>query len=248
MSEKEHKKTGSASTKQGEERKEDTPEGKKTKAKAFESLTESKKPKTKQFLILIGIIIILFLAIIVIPQYLKKAEFESNKYNGFDFVEQDDGLWYTMVQKGVQPYWIPFYYHPKDLEDIPVDSNIKGKFFEMRDNNGTIFITLDPDAGDNNVVIAGVEISRITGSRYDLLNVPTRSAFIKPPSSGSAETETPIVTCADSNNKTLVVWLTLSHSNIAYSYDYCVRLEAKDYKEMIKVADRTMYQLLGIMD
>ena len=151
------------------------------------------------------------------------------------------------MQKGEQPYWIPFYYHPSELEDIPVEPGLRDKFFEIRDNNGSIFITLDPDSEDNQIVIAGVEISRITGGRYDLLNVPTSSAFIKPPKDSVTETGTPIITCMHSNNKTMVIWLTLSDKNIAYSYDYCIILEALTYEEMIRVADRAMYHLLGIM-
>ena len=142
---------------------------------------------------------------------------------------------------------MPFYYHPSELEDIPVDPNLREKFFSIRDNKGSIFITLDPDAENNSIVIAGVEISRITGSRYDLLNVPTSSAFIKEPGTGSAETGTPIVTCAQADNNTMVIWITLSNTNIAYSYDNCVILEAETYEDMIRVADRTMYDLLGIM-
>ena len=232
--------------------KEESKKDKKTKEESKEEskkeTPEEKKSKTKKFIIFTAILIILFLAIVFIPQYLQKSEIEKNKYNEFDFVKEKDGFWYTLVQKGAQPYWIPFYYHPKEVEDIPVDPNIQGKFFEMVENDGQIFITLDPDAGDNNVVIAGVEISRITGGRYDILNVPTRAAFTNEPTNTNVETGVPIITCANSNNKTLVVWLTLSHSNIAYSYDYCIRLEATDYEEMVRVADRVVYHSVGIMD
>ena len=211
---------------------------------------KEKKPlsSTAQFLIFCAIIIIIFIGTLAITGYVKKAKLEKYKYNNFEFVKEKDGFWYTMVQKGPQPYWIPFYYHPSELEDIPVEPFLRAKFFEIKDNNGSIFITLDPDSEDNRIVIAGVEISRITGGRYDLLNVPTSSAFIKPPSKTTTETGTPIITCMHSNNKTMVIWLTLSDKNIAYSYDYCVILEATTYEDMIRVADRTMYHLLGIMD
>jgi len=220
----------------------------KEKEKKKEESPQEKKSRTLKFIIFVGVLIIILLGLVFIPKFINKAKLENNKYNEFEFVQQDDGFWYTLVQKGPQPYWIPFYYHPSDLEDIPVDPNLRSKFFEIAENNGIIFITLDPDAGNNTIVIAGVEISKITGTRYDLLNVPTKSAFIRPPTSASADTGTPIVTCNHANNKTLVIWLTISHSNIAYSYDYCVRLEATDYENMIRVADRTMYHLLGIMD
>ncbi|MBN2052929.1 hypothetical protein JW756_05470 [Candidatus Woesearchaeota archaeon] len=214
----------------------------------FEKKKKDSRKSNLKFIIFTAVLVIIFLGIVLVPALIRKINFENNKYNGFDFIKHSDGFWYTKVQKGDQPYWIPFYYHPKELEDIPIDANLRGKFFEVRDNNGRIFITLDPDAENNTIIIAGVEIARITGDKYQLLNVPTHSAFIKPPKNTNVETGTPIITCKDSSNQTLVIWLTLSDKNIAYSYDYCIILEAKSYNDMVRVADRTMYNLLGIMN
>ena len=223
---------------------------KKMVRKKMKTSMGEKKPlsSTAKFIIFCAVLVIIFLGLIIIPSLVRKARLEKYKYNNFEFVKKKDGFWYTMVQKGPQPYWIPFYYHPSELEDIPVEPDLRNKFFMIRDNNGSIYITINPDAGNNTIVIAGVEISRITGSRYDLLNVPTHSAFIKPPEETTTETGTPIVTCMHSNNKTMVIWLTLSNKNLAYSYDYCIILEARTYKDLVRVADRTMYHLLGIMN
>jgi len=222
---------------------------KKMVRKKMKMTTGKKKPlsSTAKFIIFCGLLVVLFLSIIIIPSLVRKARLEKYKYNNFEFVKKKDGFWYTIVQKGAQPYWIPFYYHPSELEDIPVEPGLRDKFFMIRDNNGSIYITIDPDAGNNTIVIAGVEISRITGSRYDLLGVPTHSAFIKPPRETATETGTPIVTCKYANNRTMVIWITLSDKNVAYSYGYCVILEARTYNDMVRVADRTMYHLLGIM-
>src|SRR4030043_2401722 len=216
--------------------------------KKEEKETEEVKPiATWKFVLICAIIAIIILGAFLIPRYLRNAEFNRNKYNNFEFAKTSDGFWYTSVEKGDQPFQIPFYYHPRELEDIPVEAFLSGKFFEMRDNNGSIYITLDPDY-NSTAVIAGVEIAKITGTKYGILNVPTKSAFIKEPSNTATETGTPIITCADANNRTRVVWLTLSDANIAYSYGYCVILRAKSYDDMIRVADRTMYHLLGIMN
>ena len=233
------------------ETKQEKKEEKTKSAKGKEKEEKSKKKplsSTKKFLIFCAILVILFLALVIIPGIIKKANLEKYAYNNFEFVKKDDGFWYTMIQKGAQPYWVPFYYHPTELEDIPVEPGLRAKFFEIRDNGGRIFITLDPDAENNSVVVAGVEISRITGSRYDLLNVPTQSAFIKPPRNATTDTGTPIVTCMNSNNQTMVIWITLSDLNVISSKNYCVVLEARTYGDMIRAADRLMYHLLGIMN
>ncbi|MFH0869669.1 MAG: hypothetical protein V1866_01265 [archaeon] len=206
----------------------------------------AKKRNTVRFIILTAVLIIIMVALVAVPQYLKKTKFENDKYNNFEFVFQDN-LWYTMLQIGNQPYWVPFYYHPKGLEDIPVEIGLRAKFFALKDNNGSIYITIDPDGKDNKIVIAGVEIAKITGQAYKLLNVPTHSAFINPPKNASVNSETPIVTCSQSGSKTMVIWLTLSDKNIVYSRGNCIILEAKTYNDTVRVADRAMYNLLGVM-
>jgi hypothetical protein len=210
---------------------------------------EAVKPKhqTLYFIIFAAALLLIFLGIVLIPKYLKQIQFEKDKYNNFEFIQQDDGFWYTMLQRGAQPYWVPFYYHPRELEDIAVETNLRNKFFAIRDNNGSIFITLDPDSDNNTIVIAGVEIAKIIGPS-GLLKVPTHAAFIKAPSNASTETATPIVTCNNANAKIMVIWLTLSDKNIAYSQGNCVMLESKSYTDMVKVADRLMYHLLGVMN
>jgi hypothetical protein len=205
------------------------------------------KPITAwQFGIFAVVVIILMFGFVFGPKMWQKAEIDKNKYNNFDFFKGPDGFWYTMVQKGNQPYQIPFYYHPRDLVGITVEPGLKEKFFGIRDNNGSIFITLDPEA-DPKIVVAGVEIAKITGKGYALLNVPTRSAFIRPPKNMTTNVETPIITCDYADSKTMVIWLVRSDKDIVYSYDNCVRVEAKSDDDMIKVADRMMYHLLGIM-
>jgi hypothetical protein len=231
------------------EKKETTKDGKDSTADSPEKIVISKKKQNIQFIIFAGILILIFLAIVFVPKLIQKTKLDQNKYNNFEFVQKEDKFWYTVIQKGEQPYWIPFYYHPRDLEDIPVEANLRAKFFDLQTNNGSIYITMDPDNANNTIIIAGVEIARITGERYGLLNVPTRSAFIKQPSNSTADTGTPVVTCADANDKIMVIWITLSDKNMIYSYgDNCLILEAKTYKDMIRVADRLMYHLLGIMN
>jgi len=207
---------------------------------------EKNKPNAMKFWIFAAALIIFFLALVYVPKILHQQEVENNKYNGFDFYKADDSFWYTVVQKGAQPYQIPFYYHPRELEDIAIEPGIRDKFFDMVANNGTIFIALDPDS-ESKAVIAGVEIAKITGRGYQILNVPTHSAFTREPTNITTNVETPIVTCSAANNKTLVIGLVLSTKNLAYSQDYCIRIEATSYDDMVRVADRLMYNLLGIM-
>jgi hypothetical protein len=207
----------------------------------------SSKRTTINLIIISFVFITLLLAVVYVPGMLKKQQAESTKYNNFEFVKQD-GIWFTIVNKGDQPFSLPFYYHPKDLEGIVVDSTVRDRFFAMRDNNGSIFITLDPDSSDNKIVIAGVEIAKITGQRFGLLDVPTHSAFTKLPTNATANTGTPVRTCNDANDRTLIVWIAVTNKDLVTSKGNCILLEAKSYNDTVKVADRLMYHLLGIMN
>jgi len=212
-----------------------------------EEVVIDKKKQTIQFIIFAGVLVIILVGLILVPRYINQMKLDKNTYNNFQFIQGEDKFWYSMLQKGEQTYWVPFYYHPRDLENIPVETNLSAKFFDIKDNNGSIYITLDPDAGNNTIVIAGVEIARITGEKFDLLNVPTHSAFTKEPSSTVVETGIPVVTCDYASNKTMVIWLLVTDRNIVYSDGYCIAVQAKSYADIIKVADRLMYHLLGIM-
>jgi hypothetical protein len=207
---------------------------------------EESKNSTLTFIVLASILVLVLLGIVFVPRYFAAKEKQENTYNGFEFT-QDGDFWFTVVSKGDQPFSIPFYYHPKDLEDVVVEQGIRDKFFAMQ-GNGSIFIAVDPEAGNNKVVIAGVEIAKITGDRYGLLNVPTKSAFLREPASATVNTQTPILNCANATPNRLIVVLIESDKNLASSRGNCVILESRDYNESVRVADRTMYHLLGIMN
>lgn len=219
--------------------------------RAEKSLEEEKEMARESLIYTLTIVfvcVIILLGLIYVPQYLKSSKLESDQYNHFSFVQDENGFWNTVVNKGDQPYTIPFYYHPRDLEDIILEENLRDKFFNIRDVGGSIFITLDPDADSNKIVIAGVEIAKITGERYGLLDVPTKSAFTKVPEGGSTNTATAVVTCDQADEDTMVIWLVVSGKNLVSSVGNCVVVEAKDYNETVRVADRLVYHLMGIMN
>jgi hypothetical protein len=210
-----------------------------------EKPVKSKKEELRNNIILTVIALVLvgaLVALVVVPKYLTEKEAENNEYNHFPF-QMRQGSWYTVIESETQRAPIPFYYHPRELENIPLDPNVLARFNEVQKNNGSIFITIDPESPDNDIVIAGVEISKVTGQWFA---IPTASAVIRKPE--GVDTEFPVLTCADADNDTLIIWLTKSDKNVAYAHKDCVILEGKTYEDLIKVADRLSYSLLGIMN
>ncbi len=176
--------------------------------------------------------------------YTKVVRPKMYRYNGFDFYK-GDLVWTTEIQVGNQLYVIPFYNHPKDLEDIPVEPSIEKKIDRLNSSD-RIFITLDPEL-ESRAVVAAVELSRITGSRYKIYNIPTHGALTKPSVKSKADAINPIVTCANADNQTLVIWIKLGDLNQVHSKENCILVEGKTSEDLVRSMDRLVYKLLRIM-
>jgi hypothetical protein len=198
--------------------------------------------------VIAGVLVVTFLLLVFVPKYLQESRFDDDKYNNYQFVKDSEGYWQTYIEKQDQPYAILFHYHPSELEDVVVEAGLRAKFFLLRNNSGSVYIAIDPDSPDNTVVIAGVEIAKITGERYGLLGVPTFSAFIKQPTNVLTDIVTPVVNCSKANDTTMVVRISLSNKNLVSSRGNCIILEAASYHDTVRVADRLAYHILGIMN
>jgi hypothetical protein len=202
---------------------------------------EAKTSAWKVF-VAVALILILIAGIASWSAYRRDTQRDENQYHGFDFVEAAGGLWVTQIQVGDQPYNIPFYHHPRELEDILIDSTATDPL--LRGAPREVYISVDPDAGSK-VVIAGVEIARITGSRYNLLNLNTKSALSRPADGG---VDVPIVTCADASADRVVLLFQQGPENmISREGSGCVVLSYTDVDESVRVADLYAYMLLRIM-
>ena len=168
---------------------------------------------------------------------------EENTYNGFNFRKVEGNLWVVRIDVRNQPYDIPFYHHPKDTLTVLKDRTATEPVFK---GPKEIVISVDPDAGSR-VVIAGVEIARLTGSKYNLYNIPTSSALSK---STGENIDLPVVSCKDATEERTVIQFVQGKQNLIIRSDNnpnCVLLQYTTPQESIRVADRYAYMLLKIM-
>jgi hypothetical protein len=200
--------------------------------------------------ILLGIIAVLVIGVLayVIASHNAPKKPQSNilVYGNHSFVQGDDGNWYTQMTIRKTPYTLSFHYNPFEVENVTVDSLYtpeKIKTFRQFHPNSTIYITMDPTQSSR-LVIASVEIAKILGKAYNIYNYDVHSAITEP---SDANTEIPVITCANATGSTMVIWITVDNSNQISSSSNCIIIEATDANETIRVADALAFRLLNIM-
>lgn len=177
-------------------------------------------------------------------------------YNNFDFSDAPEGMCYVRIQikdsnSVVKNGQILMQYHPLDLEYIRVDPSIRDDFRTFVNNYfagvpSQVFITVHPDAPGTHV-IAGVEVAKVLGEKYSIFNLPTRSAFTT--QSNLTAGDVPVVNCWDADKNNMVIWIKEKGESIIAQGGpkNCFVLQANTTNETVKVADRFVYEVLGIM-
>ena len=202
--------------------------------------------------ILVIILIIIAIALmLIIPTLNPKYIYTNDNGESFEFVKSPVGdltmhvLTTYVTYKGDisdYQYTIPLRNGPKSLEDISVVKGINPVIL----NKKYVYITLNPDR-NSQAVLASIEIAKVIGTAdYGVFKIPTKGAFTHPVNNTNS-TETPIITCKNANKDIGVIELRLGNENKIYSNKECVILEAKDEESLIRVADRFVYNLLGVM-
>jgi hypothetical protein len=103
-------------------------------------------------------------------------------YNNFVFVRQSQGqLWITRAYRQGQEYELSFYYGPKELEFIPVQPNVyktiidTKKVYLVQDES-----LLQDELGPAKSAIASIELGKIVGDKYNILNKKIVTALSYP--------------------------------------------------------------------
>ena len=158
-------------------------------------------------------------------------------YNGFSFIKVGP-LWYTKVSAKGNVYNIPFRFGPREVEYIPVDM--------QNFDAGIVYLTMDPEL-TSRVAIAAIEIGRVLGDKYDLLNIPVKSALTKMPEEGLDEyNEIVIKTCDDATDVEAVFLFVSGNETMVYEKDNCVVIQGVTDDDIIKASDRLAYGIIGV--
>ena len=106
-----------------------------------------------------------------------------------------------------------------------------------------LFITMDENATGVSV-LAATEISKVTGNSLIFRYPKETFGALKNPIEGRNVT---VITCNNVNNTTGVISFEIGNSSEIYSKNGCILAVGKSESDLIRVADRLMLVLLGIM-
>lgn len=207
-----------------------------------EKKKSSEKRSDKNFFYALGIIVVGILVLVLIGLQFHGYEMNKDSYNNFRFY-QKGMFWATFIEKDGMLTEIPFYYHPRELEEYVHQPGLEDLLLK---HNGSVLITLDPDL-NSTAVQAAVQVSRMTGERFNILNLPTQVGITNLPEGSAGNSTYPIVTCDDADNTTVVVWLKVGMVNSLYNSGNCIIIEGTDEQQLIRGAEKLDYLLLGIM-
>ncbi len=143
---------------------------------ARNNLTVEEQVSTYKILLVVALVGV---AIFASYSLLSNAELftDSYEYNGFVFTESDAcgaerDCWVTNVQLNVGARQVPFYYGPREAEDVLVEPEAVDRVLSLTypDVNGTVVILFDEGASGSYGVAAS-NLARVTGER--VYNLPT---------------------------------------------------------------------------
>ncbi len=145
--------------------------------------------------IVIGVILVALAGYFIAKMTMTPKNPNIIQYKNITFEKRSDNKWYLETMIRNQPYLIPFYNMPNDVENVTIDDSsvFQSLRFYMKYNpGGKIYITVDPNASSY-LVVGGVEFARLLGTGYNIYNMNVSSAITK---EVEGVTTVPVITCS----------------------------------------------------
>lgn len=193
------------------------------------------------FLSIIIVLVVLIVGIIVIAKL--KADTGLMRYTN------SNGEVFKVVRTPI--YNLTFYtlldtnnifrYYPGDVDKIPLEKDIE-KVMNRPEGISVLYVTQDfefVNKSGSNSVIAATEFAKLLGLT-GTFRLNLQAAF----TTNVSKSEKPI-TCADVSNNQSVIYIKEGENKV-YSENECLIIQGTK-EDIIKVADRFAYYLLGII-
>lgn len=183
------------------------------------------------------IIFLLFLLLVFLSGCFSQDRYV---YNGFTVFKHSLG-WGVNIYVGElgRPHIINLHYGPRELEDIVVESGVRNVILSAK----KIYVSFDPEMS-NRVVVGAMDIVKVTGTHpvWGIFKITTQAALTK------SDGENIVKTCKDAKEGDVVIVFESANDTKIYYDEDCVILQAKNDSDLVRVSDRLVYILLGVME
>ncbi|MEA3430430.1 MAG: hypothetical protein U9R08_04110 [Nanoarchaeota archaeon] len=158
-------------------------------------------------------------------------------YNGFDFSQGNDELWYTYIK--IDPkteYYVRLHHGPVELESIPIEGDIDESF----KNVNKVYLSFNPEGEYlNYITLSTGEIGTnfVKAFRISLEGACTVNK------TKSCE-DRPIITC-DTTDKPAIVFKESEETKVIMENN-CITIQGEG-EEIVKASERLLYYLYGVM-
>jgi len=174
-------------------------------------------------------IVILMVGSVVGYMFGRNSE-DSFKYGDYKFLRK--GNKFVLEIDKIK---FEFHYFPSDVENIDIDSEI----FDKCSNKLEIDSTYDYDSKWKE----GISVAQYDLERYFAIS---DIYFVKGLTTEN-EFEMSVITCEDATSKTPVLYFKESNETKIFAEGDCIISEARNELDFLKIKDRLIYGLLGII-
>jgi len=153
----------------------------------------------------------------------------NTNYNGFQLI--DRGTFWSTDIDGREAF---FTYHPDNLGFIFVNNEEIDKLKDV--------IQIDVTSDFNDTYSEAIALAQFQmSSTLTNFNIFIRTGFTTPQSNH------PVISCKDSSNFVPVIYFKSSNVTSVYSEENCIIIETLNQEDNIRIKDRLVYGILGII-
>jgi len=147
--------------------------------------------------------------------------------------------WFAEFNVRGQPYVMTFYYHPSQVDNITVVPDTLKVTQLATVANSTLYITV-PNNVPGKVGVAAIEITRVLGKRYNLVNLNVKTAVY-----GTGPDQ---ISCGNASGNTVVMSFEQGTIDAVFVRSTnCIVVSATDAERAVAVADAYAYRLIGVI-
>jgi len=181
-----------------------------------------------------GTFLVFFIAFIMVSSVIgflwSGVDQNESKYNNIKFTRTQSG-WTALIEGK----WAVFDYFPSEVEPINISSNIGAMLANKPEIDTTSFIN---DTFSEEIALAQYNMALVLNN----VNIYLRTGF-----TANNTFKMPVFTCEDATPAVPIIYFMQSNQTLVSMKDSCVVVEARNADDILRVKDRLLYSILGII-